>query len=339
MVISLNEYLCSECGSPLVLSHNGEYVCEKCGLIHHREIKESLIRRVNDDECKSNTQYHYVEVLNRSPFKTPIFYTKLKGDMHGDSYIKALRHYGKLDFIQRYYVEGLPIKSVRKAYAVLLSLCSLIPQQSISWIKRRALEMYYLVIIKNKSVKKNHVALITASFYVALRERCRNIDITLKSLIEHLKKMGFNITLSDVFRGLFMLRRSLGVVLKPRKADDLLPLAINKILSNDEVKRKASKNNIDLWLYSKRLCEEARRLLHKEELQCSKNPMSLIAVALYTADRILTIKYQWKELLTQRILSSILKVSPFTIRELYYKFFRKHIFGDLNERKGIENNS
>ena len=290
---------------------------------------DTLTKREGEEE--KNAPYQYVEMFNKSPFKTPIPWYKIKRcSREGKSIQEKMQYYSKLDFIHRYYIDGLPIKSIRKAYAILLSLCSLIPIQITSSIKRRALEMYYATVIKKKHVKKNHVALMTACFYIALRERNQSTDLTLKKLITHIRKLGFNISLSDVFRAFFTLRKTIGVLLKPRKSDDLLPSAVKKIISDTNIRRKLAKNNIDLLLYSKRLYEEARSLLQRSGLQ--KNPLSLIAAALYTADKILASKYRWKEMLTQRVLSSILDVSPFTIRELYYKAFRKYIFGDDIEK-------
>ncbi|MHC1637429.1 MAG: transcription initiation factor IIB family protein [Candidatus Nezhaarchaeales archaeon] len=325
----MSQIICNECGGFLILSKSGEYVCEKCGLVYEGAKIDALIKR--EYEERNNTSYQYVEVLNKSPFKTSISWYKFNGKSREKTSAKTLmRYYNKLDFVQRYYIDGLPIKSIRRAYAVLLSLCSLIPMQMTSSVKRRALEMYYTTVIKNKHVKKNHVALMTASFYIALRERNKGTDLTLKKLIMHVRKLGFNVTLSDVFKALFTLRKTIGVLLKPRKSDDLLPIAVNKIISDNNIRSKLAKNNIDLLLYSRRLYEEARSLLQKSGLQ--KNPLSLIAAALYTADKILASKYQWKEVLTQKTLSSILDVSPFTIRELYYKAFRKYIFGDDVEK-------
>jgi len=327
--ISLSQTLCSECGGLLVVSKTGEYVCEKCGLIYDRTKMNALTKR--DDKEEKNAPYQYVEMLNKSPFKTPISWYGVKRKGREEKSIQEkIQYYSKLDFIQRYYIDGLPIKSVRKAYAILLSLCSLIPIQMTSSIKRRALEMYYTTVMKNRHVKKNHIALMVACFYIALRERNQSTDLTLKKLIAHIKKLGFNISLSDVFKALFTLRRTIGVILRPRKSDDLLPTAIKKIISDDNIRRKMAKNNIDPLLYSKKLYEEAKTLLQKSGLQ--KNPLSLIAAALYTADKILASRFQWKEMLTQKVLSSILDVSPFTIRELYYKTFRKYIFGDNCEK-------
>ncbi len=315
---------CEECGGTLILSESGEYVCEACGLVYE-ETKTFPPRSLT--ACGKRGAQHF-EVLNKTPFKVPIFWRNAFSNDNIEK-IKAMERFSKLDFVQRYCIDKLSLRAIRRAYAVLLSLCSLLPVQLSSTIKRRSLEVYYNAVLRLRSTRKNHVALMTASFYVAVRERYRNFDLTLKQIILHLRKMGVSISISDIFRAIFLLRKVLGVVLKPRNPEELLSIAIRKIMRDERVKEKLLRNNIDSHLYSKELYSEASLLLKK--VKCSKSPLSLVATAVYTADKILVLKHQWKDVLTQKSLSSILNVSPFTIRELYYKIFRKYIFGDRSE--------
>lgn len=314
--------ICNECGGVLVLSENGEYICESCGLVH-QEAKVSSLTKTQSGGVRYLQQY---DVLNRSPFKAPISWHRINA-RKGTNEVRVLKHFNKLDFIQRYYIDKLPIKAVRRAYAALLSLCSLMPAQLSSTIKRRALEIYYITAIRMRHVRKNHVALIAASFYVATRERCRVCDLTLKQIMSHLRKIGLSITLSDIFKALFMLRKAIGIVVRHRSIEELLSIAVRKVMRDERVRRRLLKSDIDPLLYSRELYAEAVSLL-KKKLNCSKSPLSLVATAIYTADKVLALKHQWKDALTQKTLSSILEVSPFTIRELYHKIFRKHVFGD-----------
>lgn len=321
----MSQALCNECGGVLVLSEDGEYICESCGLVHE-DVKISSLTKTYSEVIRYTQHF---EVLNKTPFKAPISWHGV--DVRKKIYeTKALKRLSKLDFIQRYYVDKLSIKAVRRAYAALLSLCSLIPAQFSLLVKKRALEMYYTTAIRMRHLRKNHVALIAASFYVAMRERCRSYDLTLKHILSHLRKVGFNVTLSDMFKALFILRKAVGVVIRHRSVEELLSLAIKKIIGNEKIKRRLEKNGIDPLLYSKGLYAEAISLLNKE-MNCGKSPLSLVATAIYTADKVLALKHQWKDVLTQRTLSSILEISPFTIRELYHKVFRKYIWGVRDE--------
>lgn len=312
---------CDECGGVLVLSKSGEYICESCGLVHEEAKTNSLSRTQN----RGTIYAKQFEILNRTPFKAPIFWHRADAK-RGTDEARVLEYFNKLDFVQRYYIDKLPIKAVRRAYAALLSLCSLIPGQFSSVIKRRTLELYYITAIRMRHVRKNHIALIAASFYVATRERCRSYDLTLKQIISHLRKISFSISLSDIFKALFMLRKAMGIVIRYRKIEEFLSIAIRKVMRDDRVRRRLAKSNIDPLLYSRELYAEAISLLNK--ISCGKSPLSLVATAIYTADKALALKHQWKDVLTQKTLSSILEVSPFTIRELYHKIFRRHIFGD-----------
>lgn len=313
--------MCNECGGVLVLSESGEYICEDCGLVHE-DVRISSLARA--DSKGAGCAQHF-ELLNRTPFKASISWRGID-NKRGVDEAKVLRHFNKLDFIQRYYIDKLSIKAVRRAYAVLLSLCSLMPTQFSSTVKRRALEIYYITVTRMRHVRKNHIALIAASFYIATRERCKSCDLTLKQVMAHLRKTGFSISLSDVFKALFMLRKAIGIVVKPRKTEELLTIAIRKVMSDERIRRRLARNRIDPLLYSRELYFEAVSLLKK--INCSKNPLSIVATAIYTADKMLALKHQWKDMLTQKTLSSILKVSPFTIREVYYKIFRDHLFSD-----------
>jgi len=305
-----------------VLSESGEYICEDCGLVH----EDVKINSLSKTQIKGASSPQHFEVLNRTPFKASISWhgTDVKRSI---SETKALKHFNKLDFIQRYYIDKLSVKAVRKAYAVLLSLCSLIPTQFSSIIRRRTIEIYYVTAIRMRHVRKNHVALIVASFYIAMKERCRSCDLTLKQIMSHLRKIGFSISVSDLFKALFMLRKAVGVVVRHRRIEELLSIAIRRVMMDERVKRKLIKNSIDPLLYSRELYVEAVSLLNKR-MNCGKSPLSLVAAAIYTADKILALKHQWKDVLTQKTLSSVLEVSPFTIREIYYKIFRRHVFGD-----------
>lgn len=320
----MSQILCDECGGGLVISEKGEYICEKCGLVY----EDVKITSLTNPKIEFKEASKHFEIFNRTPFKVPIAWNKAS-DKNRVNEVRSLRHINKLDFIQRYYLDKISIKAVRKSYAVLLSLCSLIPLQFSGTVRRRALEIYYVTITRMRGVRKNHVALITASFYIALREICKNCDLTLRQLMVHLNGMGINTTLSDLFKAFFILRKATGVVLRPRKAEDLLSMAIRKLVNNENLRKKLAKNQVDASLYSKELYVKAASLLKR--VCHHRSPLSLVATALYTADRILALKYRWKEVLTQRVLGSILKVSPFTIRELYYKAFRQYIFSDENE--------
>jgi transcription initiation factor TFIIIB Brf1 subunit/transcription initiation factor TFIIB len=321
----LHEITCKECGGVLILSKNGEYVCEDCGLVYEgtRMVLSGCLR-TNDKRG-----IRHFEVLDKTPFKVPILWRNISND-YGIEKAKVMERFIKLDFVQRYYVDKLSIRAIRRAYAVLLSLCSLLPIQLSSIVRRRALEMYYGTALKLRNVRKNHVALMTASFYIAVRERYRKCELTLKQIITHLSKMNINISFSDVFKAIFLLRKAVGVILRPRGPEELLPVAIRRIMRDERIKKRLLKNNIDFFLYSRELYLETSMLLKK--VKCNKSPLSLVATAIYTADKILVLKHRWKDVLTQRSLSSILNVSQFTIRELYYKMFRKHIFGGQNEK-------
>ncbi len=316
---------CKECGGVLVLSKNGEYVCESCGLVHE-EAGTALFSCLKTNDKR---RMQHFEVLDKTPFKVPRLWRNI--DSNSIEKAEVMKYFSRLDFVQRYYIDKLSIRAIRRAYAVLLSLCSLLPTQLSSTIKRRALEMYYSAILRLRSVRKNHVALMTASFYVATRERYRKCDLTLKQIIIHLRKMSINVSFSDVFKAIFLLRKVVGVALRPRSPEELLSVAVRKVMCDERVKKRLLKNNIDFLKYSKELYAETSMLLKK--VKCSKSPLSLVATALYTADKILVLKHGWKDVLTQKSLSSVLNVSPFTIRELYYKTFRKHIFGDQNEEQ------
>ncbi|MEM0232692.1 MAG: hypothetical protein QXL22_01585 [Candidatus Nezhaarchaeales archaeon] len=318
----MSQTLCNECGGLLVLSESGEYICEDCGLVH----EDVKINSLTKTQIKGAGHPQQFEILNRTPFKASISWHGIDVK-RSISEPKVLRYFNKLDFVQRYYIDKLSVKAVRKAYAVLLSLCSLIPMQFSSIIRRRTLEIYYVTAIRMRHVRKNHVALIVASFYIAMKERCRGCDLTLKQIMSHLRKIGFSISVSDLFKALFMLRKAVGVVVRHRRIEELLSIAIRRVMMDERVKRKLIKNSIDPLLYSRELYVEAVSLLNKR-MNCGKSPLSLVAAAIYTADKILALKHQWKDVLTQKTLSSVLEVSPFTIREIYYKIFRRHVFGD-----------
>lgn len=308
----------------MILSKSGEYVCEDCGLVYEG-ITVSLL---SCSRTADKRGMRHFEVLDKTPFKVPILWRDINND-NDDGRVKLMEHFNKLDFVQRYYIDKLSVRAIRRAYAVLLSLCSLLPTQLSSSVRKRALEMYYSAALKLRSTRKNHVALMTASFYIAMREKYRKYELTLKQIIAHLRKMNVNISFSDVFKAIFLLRKVVGVVLRPRSPEELLPIAIRKIMRDESVKKRLLKNNIDFLLYSKELYLETSMLLKK--VKCNKSPLSLVATAIYTADKILVLKHRWKDVLTQKSISSILNVSPFTIRELYYKMFRRHIFGGQNE--------
>ena len=308
----------------MIFSESGEYVCEACGLVYE---ETRIFSPRGSIACGKKGSQHF-EVLNKTPFKVPISWRNACGNSDVEK-AKVMERFSRLDFVQRYYIDKISLRAIRRAYAVLLSLCSLLPVQLSSTIKRRSLEMYYNATLRLRSTRKNHVALMTASFYIAMREKYRSFDLTLKRIILHLRKMGINISVSDVFKAIFLLRKTVGIVLRPRSPEELLSIAIRKIMRDEKVKERLSRNNIDSHIYLRELYAEASLLLKK--VRCGKSPLSLVATAVYTADKILVLKHRWKDVLTQKSLSSILNVSPFTIRELYYKMFRKYIFGDQIE--------
>jgi len=316
---------CGECGGILVLSSNGEYVCERCGLVYDAEVVSSLYQR---EDCGNRgiNPCQYVEVLDKYPMSSTISYRPLRGSSgnHGDS-LKKLDYYKKLDFIQRFCISGLPLKSIRRAYSVLISLCSLVSHYEALDVKRRALELYYSTVMKNKALKKNHVALIASCFYIAIKERNKHLraELNLRRIVEHVRKMGIHVTISNIFKALFLVRKATGVVLRLRRTEELITSAACQIVAQDKLRLKMKRNGIDPLHYTKKLVEEAKSVLQRVGNLNGKNPFSIVVTAIYVADKILAAKNGWKTLLTQKTVSAIFNISPFTVRETYHKLFRK----------------
>jgi len=317
------KFLCPECSGALVL-HTGEFVCRECGLVVSKQYLAPIFA-INEDDLSTNQYKHYVALGNRVHLvdgmgsyidfqRTPFFYDGQGAPLSSDK--QAL--YRKLKFK---YSLRLRIDKRESDYRALKSLDHVTSMLQISnSVRDRAAYLYQKAVKKINKKISNHIVLIAACLFFAIREYKELAPLTIQEITQSFKKLGHRISVKKVIRITLDLR-SLFIREHPkiRKSEDYLCRVISDVVSSPIIERRLKDRDFNTEEYRNLLMKESNHILTKvgSTSRGGRNPYIFAVSTVYCADRIIAKKKAKKPILTQKILAKITRVAEYSIRDHY----------------------
>jgi transcription initiation factor TFIIIB Brf1 subunit/transcription initiation factor TFIIB len=315
--------LCPECSGTLVL-HSGEFVCSNCGLVVSKQYLAPVFK-INQDNISTSQYKHYVALGKRMHIvdgmgsyidfqRTPFFYDGQGTPLSSDR--QAL--YRKLKF--RYSLR-LRIDKKESDYRALKSLNHVASMLQISdSIRDRAAYIYQKAVKKIDKKISNHIVLIAACLFFAIREYKELAPVTIQEVTQSFKKLGHRINVKKVIRTALELR-SLFIQEHPkiRKSEEYLHRIISDVVSSSIIERRLKERDLTTEDYRNLLTQKSYSILTKIDSinRGGRNPYIFAVSTIYCADRLLSKKIAKKPILTQKILAKITKVAEYSIRDHY----------------------
>ncbi len=315
--------LCPDCSSTLVL-HSGEFVCSNCGLVVSKQYLAPVFK-ISQENLSTNQYKHNLALGNRMHIvdgmgsyidfqRTPYFYDGQGIPLSSDK--QAL--YRKLKF--RYSLR-LRIDRRESDYRALKSLNHVASMLQISVsIRDRAAYLYQKAVKKIDKKISNHIVLITACLFFAIREYKELAPVTIQEVTQSFKKLGHRISVKKVIKTALELR-SLFINKHPeiRKSEDYLPRIISDIMSSPIIEHRLKERGFNIEDYRSLLTQKSHYILNNIDniKRGGRNPYIFAVSTVYCADRILSKKIERKPILTQKILAKITKVAEYSIRDHY----------------------
>ncbi|MGF3555243.1 MAG: hypothetical protein ACQXXF_08295 [Thermoplasmatota archaeon] len=314
--------ICPECSSALVL-HSGEFVCSNCGLVVSKQYLPPIFKINQENPSISQCAYftalgerlHIVDGMGSyiDFQRTPFFFDGQGAPLTSDK--QAL--YRKLKF--RYSLR-LRIDKKESDYRALTSLNNVTSMLQISdTIRDRAAYIYQKAVKKIDKKISNHIVLIAACLFFAIREYKELAPVTIQEVTQSFKRLGHRINVKKVIRTALELRSFIQKHPKIRKSEEYLHRIISDIVSSPIIESRLKERNLPTDDYRNLLVQKSYSILTKLDsvIRGGRNPYIFAVSTVYCADRIISKKAGKKPILTQKILAKIAKVAEYSIRDHY----------------------
>ncbi|MEM2144529.1 MAG: hypothetical protein QW279_04150 [Candidatus Jordarchaeaceae archaeon] len=329
--------ICPECSSSLVL-HSGEYVCSNCGLVVSKQYlapafnihQESPLIRQYKHSVALGERVHIVDGMGSyiDFQRTPFFFDGQGTPLPSDK--QAL--YRKLKF--RYSLR-LRIGKKESDYRALKSLSHVTSMLQISdTVRDRAAYIYQKAVKKTDKKISNHIVLVAACLFFAIREYKELAPVTIQELVQSFKKLGHRINVKKVIRTALELRSSfIQKHPKIRKSEEYLFRIISDIVSSPVIENRLKERGLTTEDYRNLLVQKSYSILTNLETtdRGGRNPYIFAVSTIYCADHMISKKLGKKPILTQKILAKITKVAEYSIRDHYTSVLKSRILIDNNK--------
>ncbi|MEQ9714464.1 MAG: TFIIB-type zinc ribbon-containing protein [Candidatus Asgardarchaeum sp.] len=321
---------CPECEGDIIY-HNGEFKCTNCGLVLEDEYIEksyqlSSIERLSFNEITLRefsrdrvlgSMINFYDIVNSFSKKSS---TKVKDQ----SLNKMIRIFKKA---RQYNLWGFEYSSTQiKTYRFLKKLCLTlgIPES----IQRETLYLYQKVISEvrktNRHIFKNHLKLIAALLLIVIRNKHNMFPISLDLLVSTLKQLGYSIEKRMILSEVSKLIQLYGFKLKTPSIEVYFETNIRRLRNDDNFKRMLCEKDLDIDLFLAEAHDIGRKILLnlKRSDIGGRNPYLIAAAVTYASLKITARKRNIPSIITQSLLSKIINVPSYSIRD-HYLFLKK----------------
>nr|MDO8062709.1 transcription initiation factor IIB family protein [Candidatus Freyrarchaeum guaymaensis] len=302
---------CPDCKVRVII-HAGEYVCPNCGLVIGYNMTSPLYRISSEEpirgmwvnpEPQSGSYIGYEHSFifkdskgNLIPPNRQVIYKRLK--------VKAFRE--RLKALNSAH---------HRAISALRRVCDNLELQP--FVRERAIYLYKY-IVRHRKVS-NNILLVAACLLYAIREQKIRAPVTLTELSNAFKMLGYNVTPKRLTKMFFLIRRITGEHHELRKSEEYIPRAINTLLESEEVIVRIEERGINLEEYKNELLSKCMAILSEISLKerGGRRPFTLAAAVIYCADKLISLRKGTSPVLTQRLVSHILGVAAYSLRDHY----------------------
>jgi len=320
---------CPECGGEVVLASNMIYVCSRCGLEqhplylpprHHRGESDSKQRTPSQGHA---TRFSFNFVDGEGSFidykRSSFFYG---GRKRTPLPAEKQSLYRRLKFR---YSFSTRVKGHSRDYNALNFLLTVSGRLQVTRIVReRAAYLYTKTVrvLDERGEKVNNARILMAAcLYLAIQEK--NAPVTLREFLRVLEEIGYGLKAKKILKTTPTVKQICGVRTRVKRAEDYLPRLFSTIRNNEHVHALLEARRLELDEYMNRLLRATLDVLKRlnQYQRGGKNPYILATAAIYYAGKQIN-KNKKGTILTQKLLSKILELPEWTIRENYLKLLK-----------------
>lgn len=308
-----SDLLCSECGAMLIESPNAEIVCTSCGLVHDRVFATSGLVYKTATKAKESPQFMNEvgqTVLNptgngsiMTPSAVPRYMTP-----------NALR----LLNIYKRYTAFVNIRNHETECRIALLLQDVGRYFDMSYHIVEDAMVNYRRIVRHCAYIRNHVTLAATSFYTAIQDR--HLPYSIEQICGAFSTHGHRVWPKLITRDILLYK-----IKKTAKTTAVyMQNYLIKVEESPEAKVYFMKKNPDGdWAtHMQQLTHSAVKMLAYFERKTFNGlkPTSVAAAMVVAADRYIAIKLGNKRFLRLDLMSKIVDVSDYSIRDVIVKY-------------------
>lgn len=324
----INEKKCPECSGEIILT-SFEKTCKECGLVINEFFGETSYI-FNDKKIKSNLNKQYVALGKQTNF---IGGLGTFIDFESSNYLKDKA--GKLlspdnqklfKRLKRNYTQSLRLKNHETEYRILNILNKISLYLNLNKNIRNSAAYYYQKITKKEKKVINNISLIAFCVFYAAKKESHNAPITIKEISDAFQSFGHRVNSRLILRDGIRYKKYLCIDSIPHTSESYLIRLINNVSHYTNLENRLNKKGC-FWSkdeYQNKLNDRSRTLLKSLDTNArgGRNPFILTGAIIYLADKLLAKEYNYKTILTQKIISESTKIAEYSIRDHYVNLLK-----------------
>ena len=311
---------CPECNGEIIKSM-GQYVCRNCGLVIDLEIvsNDYLLNNSND----LNNKYTQSVSLGERPniidglgsyigHYNEHFFSDSRGKRIPP---KLQKNFSKL---KRIYDIQSRYRKKETRYRALRTLNQVAKMLMVSTqVRDRAAYLYKKIIMMKAFKVTNNILLTAACLHIIAKEYGENAPITLEEIVDTYSKLGFRVSAKAIVKTIILIKEKIKIQFKIRHSEEYIPRIVSALVRSDIVQQRLQKDNKIHKKYEIILTKIALDILSNIPMheRGGRNPFIFAAASVYAADRFISNKIKIKSVLTQHIMSSVLNIAEYSIRD------------------------
>ncbi|RLF17725.1 MAG: hypothetical protein DRN06_03290 [Thermoprotei archaeon] len=320
---------CNECGGLLICNDRKEWVCSSCGLVYTYEDYTPPIFVLQNEDRGGVESRQYVSPLRRLGLQALGSYVGYENslgllDPLGHPLNPRLREaFIKLKRLHDFQPRSGRSGSIVQGERALLRACSQLNVTNA--VVRRALLLYRKAVKTQACSGLSRPSLAAACLFLATGTWKDSRPAGAKKLLTTFNALRYRVTFNSLSKAVVAVRKALGIKVAPRRHLDYVPYIVEELLSREEILGRFEEERVKLGEYKVKLIHLSQRLLQKldRKLLGGRAPHILAAAAIYAASRLLSRQLNLKNFITQRVLSEVIGVAEFSIRDHYSKLFKQ----------------
>jgi transcription initiation factor TFIIIB Brf1 subunit/transcription initiation factor TFIIB len=335
-----NYSICPECGAPTI-TDGCQLNCSKCGLVLLEQFYPSSYQLYENSPSDFNQGRQYVSlgktVETVGTLGSYIDYCDKKSnfvDISG----KPL-HPSEQELFSRLktkYSKFARVKNQETNYRIMNILSDVIQILHLSQIVRKDAAYYFRKIKTLNDKIRNNISLIAFCIFFAVRNQYHNAPITINDISDAFQQLGHRVNPRLILRDGILYKKILHKP-KPHRSEDYVNRLIQNIVNSPDIVHRLSKKvpNCSIKEYRLKLYKQTITVLSKIDIfqRGGRNPFIFAGAAIYCADKLISLKYNTKTVLTQKLASEAMDIAEYSIRDHYVSIFKKLFINDSTNKK------
>ncbi len=331
---------CPECGSS-VITDGYQTCCSECGLVISENLCRSTYQLFETSTSQFNQGRQYVSVGKTvetvGTLGSYIDYFEKKNNFRDITGNSLQSHYQELySRLKTKYSKFSKVKNQETDYRIMNILSDIIQILNLSQIVRRDAAYYFRKIKSLNKIIRNNISLIAFCIFFAVRNQNHNAPITINDISFAFQQLGHRVNPRLILRDGILYKKIIQKP-KPHISENYVNRLIENIVAYPEIQLRLRKKNPSSSVseYRLNLYNQTLEILQKIDIQKrgGRNPFIFAGAAIYCADKILSMRYKTKSVLTQKLASKAMQIAEYSIRDHYVSVFKKLIITNFAEEK------